>query len=474
MLKIFKASSNQSILLINKAIFLSWITVARFPLITGQRDNLIIRAAYLFPILIGILINISYIRKNITAQKIDIPLLTIFLSLIFLSLASLVRTALFSFNDDALYCFYLFFSIIAIFLFLFLSFWATPHPDDQIQLIKWFTYGFGIYISINLLLYFAGIGSPGQTALIEYPAQMLSFMGINANRVIFPMAEGFNSFALVTTVTLAGLVHFSISKQGVLEKILVPFMMTACGIVLLLTDSRAALGFIFFSLSISILPKQPLMVMRWVIVLLSIIPLILGLVIPSGGENALPFLTRPPSDWINPESSNTNSACLQAMAETNGFLTNRPVIWNAVIEELEKYTPTHLVGYGFRGQIASGVSQQYSCLFTSQVNNLIQSSHNIWLQTILDTGYLGIFALVSFFVLCLVRLGRMFSQHERVSRGFFAVLFVIILNGSMESSLSLDFDGVFWWVMIMATGIIFLFPSIFKLNLEQTSQKEMD
>jgi O-antigen ligase len=151
-----------------------------------------------------------------------------------------------------------------------------------------------------------------------------------------------------------------------------------------------------------------------------------------------------------------NEACNELLEQSGGFLSNRPVIWQFGLDEFRQFKPVHLVGYGFRGQLVSGLSSQYSCLFKSYLRPQYASLHNIWLQILIDTGYLGLAITFSLAALLAYSLAKLFLlTGSRVFQGMLTLCLFIIMAGTMEASLSPDYYVLFPVFYILAVPLLF-------------------
>jgi hypothetical protein len=78
----------------------------------------------------------------------------------------------------------------------------------------------------------------------------------------------------------------------------------------------------------------------------------------------------------------------------------------SAINELSSFSGRHLVGFGMYGQATTGISDQYSYLFKGYEATTLErvSLHNVYLQVLIDNGYLGLFAYLAavfMVILCL-------------------------------------------------------------------------
>jgi O-antigen ligase len=316
-------------------------------------------------------------------------------------------------------------------------------------------YAAGVFVFVNLVLYLLGIRSPDELFLAKYPAQMLSLLGILTYRVVFPMASGFNSFGNLAGAALASLPFILRDRTTrTPERIMVCVLLVSSLVSLLLTDSRGPLFFSAVTLGLMILPKQLFSVLRWVLIGATILLPFLLINPPPFLVEKMSFLSRPASEWQE-QAIETTEDCSPLASESSGFLTNRTAIWKATVADLSFTNPYSYIGYGFRGQLISGVSKKYSCLFTSYENQIFISSHQMWLQTIMDIGIIGLAITLIAFVFLILELDRDQTYPVKgANSAYSAYLLYIVAIGTLESSLYPDAFELFIIVFLLLTGTV--------------------
>jgi hypothetical protein len=452
---------------VDVVIIILSIFMLRLPIALGYRDNFIYRGLGIIPIFVTLLFNISFIKRNRIRIIVDKKVLLIYSLFSIIWIQAILRTAFDEINLNTIFFVQNLLTFAILGGFVFSSFWASTDPVQQLRIKKGLVYAFGLYITVNITFYLLGIDAQDLIYLADYPAQMLSMVAGKHYRVLFPMADGINSFGLLAGAVLVG--HFEILKSqlGKVEKIIVALLIGECFFVIFLTDSRGALISSILMVLILHLPRRVFIITRWSPFVISLIPLLIILFAPSLLSAVPSWLTRPKSEWVSSHNINAGPICQQFDNQFDGVLSNRPFIWSSVIRELSNFKPIYLVGYGFRGQVISNISESYSCLFSSFKYNLLAPAHNIWLQLILDIGYFGFVVTISLIYYLIVNLTKLRYFDGRCAYvTLIGILLYVLLIGSIESSLSPDFYGVF-------ILLIYICVSNLKHLPDQTTEQEI-
>jgi len=288
-----------------------------------------------------------------------------------------------------------------------------------------------VYELLNLGFYLAGMGGQGGELRIA------GALGIEARRVTFPMVSGPNSFG---SLAGAALTWSSVwawqtrrgSKALSTLKVMGVILSFAC---VLLADSRGGLilGVVSAGLVLS-LSHQWISKLRWVVVFPVLVPLGLLLGDAYAGGLGLQGL------W-----SKVNHL---------GTLSSRFITWRAAFSEILAPKWIHLVGYGYKGDVSSGVAQAAAQQVAPTRLSLL-GPHNVILQYILDNGYLGaaLFVLVMF--VTIRRLAEMAAtDRQSVVRPALGVMVYLALLGTIERVPTVYSPELF---------VVFLFIVIFTL-----------
>ncbi|MBC2835122.1 O-antigen ligase family protein [Paragemmobacter straminiformis] len=121
----------------------------------------------------------------------------------------------------------------------------------------------------------------------------------------------------------------------------------------------------------------------------------------------------------------------RAEAESLGVGTGRSVIWTGVFEEIHRSLPSYFFGTGYLSALnTTAVSAIGSILSSGDVGLILQrtySLHNSALQTLFDTGIVGLFLLVS----CTLRASEASRRnHPRLN----SLILFILLAGFNEAA----------------------------------------
>jgi hypothetical protein len=440
---------------LNVPAFLFSILLIRLPIAFGYRYNIIFSGIGLIPIAFALFLNTFYFIKNKPRIKIDKRLFILFVMFSLIWIQAIIRTSFRAFNLESSFILQNLLIILTLAVYILILFHNPGQIYSQNDVLKAVVYAFGIYLLGNLLCYLFDINTHDHIYLQKYSSQMLGLLGIKTYRVLFPMADGINSFGILAGATLVGLFHLRRTPNTRYENAFVYISAFVCLLIMLLTDSRGALAFSIGSILLISLPNRLFHYFRWSPFIISILPLILVIFMPSILIRMTSWLNRPVSVSINQQTLISSSSCQEALRTSSGILSNRPIIWNTIITDLKQYEMTHLIGFGFRGQVVSSLSTNYSCLFSSYSNPIIASAHNIWLQLILDVGYLGVVVSVALFGYIVMNLSKLYLMTgNHVYRASLNILLFVILIGALEASVSIDFIELFILIVFISLSTI--------------------
>jgi hypothetical protein len=300
------------------------------------------------------------------------------------------------------------------------------------------------FVVLDLFLYAVGFHFP--TLSIEGegnegPAQILGLIGIHATRADLPLSPGLNGTGEAAALSLVICVTLAYRGRGRLRLVSllgVPASLT----VVLLTDSRGPMVYALLALiMLAVLPKASKRVVAAIPILLPISSAIVLFVVGHlGGISE--SLNR------NPGSGSFETA------------TGRSQVWSIVGNFLSHPHVEDLVGYGAYGQVRSGVGLQYAYLFSYKAHPEFTSVHNIALQTILDTGYIGLAFFVWFLVVAInsARVSHQEMQSPE-SAALLAALIALTLFGASEALPGLAGIYLLVSVIILACAAIRVMPT---------------
>lgn len=245
--------------------------------------------------------------------------------------------------------------------------------------------GIIFYVVINFILFVAGISPPANAYSDAGEAKIFSnFVGFAVKRTQFPVSLGVNGFGVICGLsTLLSVVRLIISRSFYS---IVLFLI--CISSLLLSDSRGAIaGFI-----VSILLLFIFYLFRT-----NLISRIITSVI---------FLLYPLASYLIYSLSILLIGKFSNLSRGNSILSGRDVIWEGIIDFLKSMPIYNIIfGYGYMGQVTSGLSLSYMNLF-AHLDNLKEETvnlHSSFFQLFIDMGLIGI-AFLLFFIFKLLNL----------------------------------------------------------------------
>jgi hypothetical protein len=239
------------------------------------------------------------------------------------------------------------------------------------------------FVIVNFAAYIAGVRAPVDPNATYGEASMLGALHIAFGRSAMPLTPGLNGGGMMAAIgfVISLLLIPKYQRRGRL------LLASAAGIsiaTILMTDSRAAL--VVSLTTVMLLWLLPRFARRGLAVAALLLPVMPMIVIWAVNrvEPILSNFTRTPGDTSTP---------------------GRMEIWAAVIDKLMHPGLgaglfEQLFGYGFYGQVVSGVSYEYGYLFYGPSASY-RSAHSLVLQTLLNQGIvgLGVLIAVTWFVL---------------------------------------------------------------------------
>lgn len=325
------------------------------------------------------------------------------------------------------------------------SFLAPDHYIRQKGLKQAISLAASSYIIVNVFLYFLNTPFFDLVARFTESYQemsdlgqsvLLSYMGININRVLFPTAIGVNGVGPITgAAVIVGilLITENISKrgQGWNQPLLLGFgvlsVITGC-FVLLSIDSRFSLFSVIATVGlVKFLPKTFL---KRAIITIVIVSPILPYFIPVITEFAdrltiLTTFSRHSNDIIS--------------------LNSRIYVWDSAYLLLSETLPQHLVGYGFRSQ---AVSENAPYLYRFALRD-IPEFHNYSLQYIFDAGYIGLAIFITFYVITFIHLVDQNQSKENIL--LIALLTHFMIISTVEVAITYYNQEVFTALLLIFT-----------------------
>jgi hypothetical protein len=278
----------------------------------------------------------------------------------------------------------------------------------------------GVYVTLNVLLWAAGISSPaadapgGGSVALGDPSSTLAAVGIHVGRVEFPMANSINLFGVAAAGGFAAIGVMLVRRSPHVPRRLALLLAAGCLAGLLLGDSRGSL-LIAIAVVLWFVFSARIRAASGVAVLVPVLPLllltVLGLVAGTAFDTSL---------------SRSGSGDLATG-------TNRLYIWQGAWDVIKHPAVDAVWGWGAGGQITSGASLNYAYLFTGVADPTTMPAHSLVLQTLLDGGYIGLLILLAVLASSITSLARITRARPRSGSGpLLASVVTIVLAGTTE------------------------------------------
>ena len=217
----------------------------------------------------------------------------------------------------------------------------------------------------------------------------------------------------------------SINHNAILIAIISPFILLIksrlirrigfglLGLSLILLDNRMSIIAIILSIllfyplkrmKLSTVTKLiafiiPLMVML-LLVILPLIPMISG----------IEYFSRNPEELLTANS--------------------RTLIWASALETISQFNLSVIFGIGDYGNLAYKESTDYLSIFLNYENSEIKTSHNTYLQLVLDKGYVF---LILFYIFIIRYLNKLFRfKNDKIAQTFILSLLIFLICGTTE------------------------------------------
>ena len=306
---------------------------------------------------------------------------------------------------------------------------------DGRRIIASITDGIGLYLILNVLLYYLGMRSPSAAARV-------ALTGGETDRIVFPLAHSVNLPPALAAAYLGG-VLFLVAGPWSFAKFFRLACVGAAMLILVGGGSRQAAVAAVSLPAIAILAPR---LRRFLGPLTVVIAAASALVLPAIVRWSQSFLT----PLLSVVSSRTDMRPIYSM---NG----RDIIWSRALSfwnDQVQGALNILFGFGMDGQYRSGASLSYYRLFvrTSLFDPAMASVHNSFLAQLFSAGVVGLvmFAVALFWTS--LRLSRrLASWHNYASAAI--VLFCALLLGAMtESFLIPDVNHITFWVLVVLVG----------------------
>ena len=416
-------------------VLISILLLLRLPVALGYRQQPVVRMLFLLPLVAVTLKNIvlTLYKAKFHFNKLLLILFSLFALILALAFIRTARSTIF----PASTIFGNMFIWMIVAAFGFTLFATAPSVEVKRDYRRGIFFAINLYFIFNAIFHFVGIRSPEILYLSQTKAAMLTSIGINTNRVLFPTAGGLNSFGTTAGLGLVSSLVIITSKNvnRKFDKFLSLFAVLITIAIILLADSRGALAYsILVLFLILFLPKIYYKLLAIIPIVAPLLPVAMITILNLLPSTLISTLSRSGSDLAN--------------------MSNRLVIWDIILKHLSNFSWVSLIGYGYRGQVVSGVSHLYAYLFTSYTNDEVASAHNFLLQNVLEIGYIGavIFIILLFVLIRNLSRANQTATNDYTPKAMLFVLIYLILSGITEAVFSPDYQEVFTVFILIWTA----------------------
>lgn len=295
------------------------------------------------------------------------------------------------------------------------------------------------FVFIDLILYLNGVHVEAKAVGEEVvPSVIAKMLGLDLQRAHFVLGGNHNNYALLMggalLLSLLLLVSYS---QHFKYKVFYYFTIAVVGFGLLIADVRGVFLGLTFALGCWFAVSQ----LRWKTpsYLFIFVPLIL-------------LLTYPFLQEIIKSLGSSFVAELSRQGDASDVFTfnNRTHIWAGCLEFLADFKLQHLAGYGQAGHMTSEAYLEWAWLFPRAV------THNLYLQYILDTGYIGFVSLLA--ILCMIVREGILLLRAGIKAGLIPLAYVVyfVISGIFEPSIGIynHPNTTFFLLVLFFIGLI--------------------
>lgn len=284
-----------------------------------------------------------------------------------------------------------------------------------------------VYVLLNVVLFAIGVENP-QPMSVNFPEGSLgALLGVRIERTLFPLAKSIQNFGVLSGLSLCVSLNVLLAERTrpwlrFASMNLCAFSVTA----LILADSRGPLLFGCIA-GISVPLLQRLRLGKLVRLIVPVAPLLPALLLIG-----LTTIARTPfGQSVSRQPGDISSA------------TGRAFIWGVATAKLiQNPSLQDIVGYGQYGAKGAGVSQAWASLFKGFLEDAtLTSTHNLALQLIYDTGFLGLAIVLWLLWWALGRLHRDRTADNAVSTtAFSGIIFYLVIAGTTEATVSIGYS----------------------------------
>lgn len=311
------------------------------------------------------------------------------------------------------------FTFFTFFIYISLSY-AYRRRKNFVDISERLIRTFIIAIScITLLFFFLYVFfSSNQTEIDGESGVLLQALGIHFPKRKVPLINVHPNLLGIYTggIFVMNVLYLFYVEKKKRIKLFLAVIAGLCFVFLLIVDSRGTFLNALLTLLIVILlhSRRLIRIVRFAPLLIPVLPILLLHLLPWLAESDL---------------TSRISRSKKDLATGN----SRATVWKYCYQEISDVKPVHLFGYGEYGHYKAGISHKYAKLFGEEEENKYTVVHNIFLQVILDLGYLGFFFLVLVLYLTLKQLVELYQRGYVVSIVLIAYILYYIFSGTTES-----------------------------------------
>lgn len=263
--------------------------------------------------------------------------------------------------------------------------------------------------------------------------QIANVFSLEIRRRLLPLASSINSFGVITSCFLVTTILLWFKN---LKNLLYPILIIFSGYLLLVADTRSALALGLFFIVSFIFYKLVIINLSRIIFILWIFAPFLITIIATSDLEIFNLVKRPGE-------------------KSDDFI--RASVWILSIETITEMNINSFIGYGFRGNLNSGIASNIQKLIKMDVD--VPTSHNFVIQTIIDFGILGMLIYLTF-INKVLKIARRYSTNRESGNYYWKVLFVVLLmimmSGINEAIPSYYSDDLFIIFIYISFGIYFI------------------
>ena len=319
-------------------------------------------------------------------------------------------------------------------------FWFPARAESRHRL-GWLVVGsLWAAVALNLLLAVLGLrsGSLFYGSNPQSESLMLGLIGLRQPAVLFPLAPGVNGFGVVIGAAwvTAALAVWQLA-EGTRRLWWLAGLSALAVFMLALTDSRGPSIAAALTILLILIPGKAV---RRLLPVMVFVPIVLPVVLVGATSGALGQET---GLLVGAEQA----PVLQ--------LSGRTQIWSAALAELAEPVPGHLVGFGYAGHVAAGLSEQFSQVRSLAADPNSLGAHNLVLQLVLDSGYFGAALMLLTLGLIIRDLGRLASVDDNgLGTVFLGLMCYSVLIGALERVPTVYTEELFVLMLLTAGYVI--------------------